>query len=383
MSHQMSMGGVGIATPSFYHVNNLNPALLTYNTLSVFELGLQGESRTAASALDKQTTGSGGFKYLSFAFPILYDRLTTNLGVRPYSTVNYNFATASEVNGNPDVSSFSQRTGEGGITEVYWSNGVKIFDNLSLGVTGSFLFGLILDEEKTLLLGDDLPSQVPSGVLEKTNYKGYRLGFGAAYEFELAEKRSLHVGATYDLANSLEGDRLVRQVTYVASSTLPGDTLTNLSFKSAFDMPAEFGFGISYEYHNRLKVGLDLNRNIWKKDAAFGDFSRQEYRSTYKAAIGVEFIPKYNDVDSYMSRVRYRFGLNYEQLPYLVGSNKIDDFGITFGWSLPVKSVSALNMAFQYGQRGTKDDGLVKESYFKFNLGVTLNDRWFIRRKYN
>ncbi|WP_143520110.1 hypothetical protein [Reichenbachiella sp. 5M10] len=383
MAHQASMGGVGIAAPNFYHINSMNPALLTYNVLSVFELGLQGEYRTSNSGLDKQKTGSGGFNYLSFAFPVLYDRMTTNIGVRPYSVVNYNFVTSGPVIGNPDVENIAERTGEGGITEVYWSNGIKVVGDLSVGVRASFLFGFTQDDQKIILSGDDISSQIPTGAAEKTNYKGFTFGFGAAYRLKLDEKKNLNFGVIYDLSHELAGDRLARQVSYAGNVTIPGDTLQNLTYSSTFDLPSELGIGISYEYRNRLIVALDLTHTDWKEDAQFGHNSALKYRKTYRAGLGIELTPKYNDVDSYLSRVRYRFGLSYEQLPYLSAGHKIDDYGITFGWSLPVKAVSALNMSFKYGQRGTKEDGLVKESYFKLIVGVTLNDRWFIKRKYN
>ncbi|RJE71434.1 MULTISPECIES: hypothetical protein [Reichenbachiella] len=383
MSHQEAMGGVGIGTPSFYHINNMNPALLTYNVLSAFEIGLQGESRTAASEFDNQTTGTGGFKYLSFAFPVLYNRMTTNIGVRPYSSVNFDFLTSGQVIGNDDVISITENQGEGGISEVYWSNGIKIIDNLSVGVRSSFLFGFIEDETKIYLYSEDVLAQVPTGLKEKTNYKGFTFGFGASYEIDIAKDKRINIGATYDLAHSLEGDRLTRQVTFVNDNSIPGDTLTNRTYSNAFDLPAEYGIGVSFEHLNRFIIGIDVARAEWKEDAAFGDFSEQKMRDSYRAGLGVEIIPKYNDVDSYLSRVRYRFGVSYEQVPYLAGTTKIDDFGINFGWSLPVKSVSSLDMAFKYGQRGTKSDGLVKETYIKFVLGATLNDRWFVRRKYN
>ncbi|MGL1887174.1 MAG: hypothetical protein OCD76_11740 [Reichenbachiella sp.] len=384
MSHQFAMGDVGIAAPSFYHINNMNPALLTSNVFSVFELGLQGESINAESGVDNMSSGTGGFKYLSFAFPIVHNTWTTNIGARPYSLVNYNFVTGGAIEGNSEATSVTQRQGEGGLTEFYWSNGVKV-QNLSLGIRASFLFGFIEDKETVSLEGDDITSQIPAGTYEKTNYKGYNFGFGAAYMFKLDERKSIHVGATYDMAKSLEGSRVVRQVATVNGSfEIVGDTLNNLSYDGAFDIPAEIGLGVSYEYINKFILSVDVKTKQWEKKAGFLEGSSQTYRSTLEAGIGLEFIPKYNDVNSYLNRIRYRFGFHYEQLPYSLGEDVyIDDYNFSFGWSLPVKSVSALNMAFKFGQRGTKSEGLVQERYVKFVLGVTLNDRWFVRRKYN
>lgn len=44
--HNQGMGGIGVAQPQAWFLNNQNPALLVYNTLTVFEVGVVGESRS-------------------------------------------------------------------------------------------------------------------------------------------------------------------------------------------------------------------------------------------------------------------------------------------------------------------------------------------------
>ena len=36
LAHNRGMGGLGISNPSYWHLNNVNPALLPYNSLTVF-----------------------------------------------------------------------------------------------------------------------------------------------------------------------------------------------------------------------------------------------------------------------------------------------------------------------------------------------------------
>jgi hypothetical protein len=77
-------------------------------------------------------------------------------------------------------------------------------------------------------------------------------------------------------------------------------------------------------------------------------------------------------------------GIRYQQTPYLVNDQKINDFGINFGVTLPLRSLSRLSLAFQVGQRGSTDNDLIQERYFRANLGITVNDnKWFIRRKFD
>jgi hypothetical protein len=85
--------------------------------------------------------------------------------------------------------------------------------------------------------------------------------------------------------------------------------------------------------------------------------------------------------------VTYQFGFNYAQTPVRINNVNIDDFGINFGVSLPVGNSSILNVGFKYGQLGTTSNGLIREDYFKINLGMTFNDRsygWYRnQRKFN
>jgi hypothetical protein len=99
LSSHFAMGEVGIGTPSVWHINNLNPALLPYNTLTSFQLGVGAESRTVSSQTQSQKSGSGGIRYMAFAFPIMPSKWTSSFGFLPYSSVNYNVTSQDVVQG--------------------------------------------------------------------------------------------------------------------------------------------------------------------------------------------------------------------------------------------------------------------------------------------
>ena len=77
-------------------------------------------------------------------------------------------------------------------------------------------------------------------------------------------------------------------------------------------------------------------------------------------------------------------GFNYQKTPYLVNQQEIDDFGINFGVTFPLRNISRLSLAFKVGERGTTDNDLIQERYYRAYLGITVNDnKWFIRRKFD
>ncbi len=327
LSSQMGTGEVGIGSPSFWHINNVNPALLPYNSLTTFQMGLSAESRTVSSQTQTQKSGTGGLRYIAFSFPIIPAKWTSSIGFLPYSSVNYNVIANDIVAGTTTPVSFNFK-GNGGITQAYFSNGVALGKGLTIGVKTSFLFGFVEKETTTFLGGEDFRLERKSG----------------------------------------------------SNTAIPGDTLVN-NQKEIFSLPSELGFGFSYEKLNAYTISMDIKRQTWKQFAG-SESSSQEYRSALIVGLGMEFIPDYTSVSSYFKRIRYRFGFNYQQVPYVLNGNTINDFGINFGWTLPFNTVSGLDLAFKLGQRGTKSNDLIRERYFKFVLGATINDKWFERRKY-
>ena len=59
----------------------------------------------------------------------------------------------------------------------------------------------------------------------------------------------------------------------------------------------------------------------------------------------------------------------------------INQFSLNLGLGLPVAGLSKANLGLEIGSIG--DSEVIKENYFSLRLGLTLNDVWFIKRKYN
>ena len=62
----------------------------------------------------------------------------------------------------------------------------------------------------------------------------------------------------------------------------------------------------------------------------------------------------------------------------------ISEIGLSAGFSMPVrKAGSYIHLALEGGRRGTTKNDLIEERYFKMTVGFTINDRWFIKSKYD
>jgi hypothetical protein len=100
--------------------------------------------------------------------------------------------------------------------------------------------------------------------------------------------------------------------------------------------------------------------------------------------VGGYYIPNYKTFSKYFSRIVYRGGFRYENTGLVINNTPIKDGALTLGLGMPLKGAfSNINIGFELGERGTKSAGLVSEQYMNFNVSLSLNDRWFVKRKYD
>ena len=79
----------------------------------------------------------------------------------------------------------------------------------------------------------------------------------------------------------------------------------------------------------------------------------------------------------------YRFGIKSEKKSIIVNNLPINQFSLNLGVGLPLAGLSKANIGLEFGQIGEENNLIVKENYWSIRLGLSLNDIWFIRRKYN
>jgi hypothetical protein len=92
-------------------------------------------------------------------------------------------------------------------------------------------------------------------------------------------------------------------------------------------------------------------------------------------------------------RAQYRAGINYTKTYLDLRNTDINDYSISLGTGLPIRLTQSerrdediktlLHFAIVGGQKGTTDNNLLKEQYVKFYVGITFNERWFQKRKYD
>ncbi len=396
LANQFGMADVGIATPTRFHINNKNPALLTYNKLSTFQMGITVDYRGISSGEQSQTNGGALLNNLVFAFPVISDRWSMSIGLMPLTNVNYNVTLGGLVD-NTQIPVTRQFEGDGGLVQAYFAHGIVIAKGLSLGLRGSYIFGSIDDVSSSFVgysrenlldlieqgIEDPFFSSYSTQFSRQNTFGDVTLGMGLHYRYEMNNNTRVSVGMNIDPQTNISGTTTTLFARRdLGNSLVNGTDSTLVDQAGNYRLPNRFGFGFAYEKLLKLMIGLDIDYQTWSEARGF-DGSSEGFRDAIKVALGAEWIPNINSIDSYFERVSYRLGFSYEESPYFVNDTRVNDLGINFGLSLPVGQGSSFDLGFRFGQRGNFNDNPIRERYVKALVGVTINDRWFVRRRFD
>jgi hypothetical protein len=180
-----------------------------------------------------------------------------------------------------------------------------------------------------------------------------------------------------------------RRIGVVQISSLLGEILVNEEdipvADSEIKYPSKVGFGVGIGEVRKWSIGAEvtlINSSVLTN--RFDDFDNVTFENSTKYNFGGFFIPDYDSFSNYYKRITYRAGFNYQNTGLVIDKKEIDNYGITFGLGFPIKgSFSNINVAYEYGKRGTIYGGLIEENFQNISISFSLNDKWFIKRKYD
>lgn len=381
LAQSQGMGGVGYSNPQFLYINNQNPALLVYNRLTTFQAGIIGEKRNQSSDTVDERSGSGNLNYLVLSVPVISGWWTTSFGLMPYTRLNYLLNYRESVPGSTGVVEVLEE-GSGGINQFYWSNGVSINRNISVGLKAAYLFSSTESLYGNFLV--DNPVGISGRINDRTFISDFIFTPAISIHLDSLGKKNHHLnfGIVYDLKTNLNA-KFNRRIERWNAVALVDSTTVISNQPRTITMPGNLMVGISFNpYPYKLVAALD---------ASYADYSQyrslegtNQYQSTsWRIAGGLEYTPDRTSLGNYLKRMTYRTGLSLENYPFLANGNPVKDFGITFGVSLPVNRISSLDLAVKWGKKGDKATNAIEENYFKIYFGITFNDQWFIKRRFD
>jgi len=377
-SEARSMGGLSIF-PDSTHINLQNPAGFGGLKFTTFSVSGSYNNTTSVSNTDEGQSQNTTIDYLAVGIP-LSEKWSAGVGLLAYSAVGYRIQNINE----GDLGTSNQFRGDGGVNRVFFSSGYKVNANLSLGATVDYNFG----EIKASALEFQQAVQYGTQELNISQVTGFSFDIGAMWEKKITAKEKLFLSAIFtpESTLSLTNKRTIATVQFSpVTDPFVRDLQEIAVADTKINLPSQLAFGAGFGEERKWLVGAEFtltqSRNLKNR---FEDITTATFENAQKFAVGGYYIPEYNSFSSYFKRITYRAGLRYENTGLVVNNKSIEDAAVTVGLGFPVPgSFSNINVGLEYGRVGTKAADLVRENYINLTVSLSLNDKWFVKRKYN
>ncbi len=441
---QASMGGTGVALADPYSVSRISPAAYPFLWLASFETGMVVRNLQ----YDTETLDAKGratrFMGFSLGVPFGKGKWGLALGLNPMTGVGYKFNVTEPVEGGTVR---YQYTGSGGLDRAFFGFGRVLWQTndsmnrgskLSVGANFEYLFGTVEESRKAYYpsgngyynasVASTLVMRSPGGTAS-LQYAGDLISLGTArlrlkarqdrarVEDEREEMEWLNagkdpkerkpvpipkgtpealrfrLGLSMELPTSLTAWHTNVANNFVVSNAgveFPRDTAHFIDGeRGTIRLPALFGLGFTV-YNTRWTVTAEHNRRDWtqvRSDVEGYDL-RSNFSATSTYALGATYRPAGDGKGKFFQNTIYRMGARYANDYISVNGTALDQMAVSLGASFPLWSGgtrSRFNIGTQFGQRGTTDNGLLRERFADVFIGVCFtpdpNDRWFKRRR--
>jgi len=391
-----AMGRLSMVTDSI-HMNFRNPASFTGNDLKAFNnegrlvkftvsVGNSDINFKTQNASAKSTTTS--FDYLGMSVPM--GKFGMGFGLIPHSSVGYKLESLDDA----DLIKYKY-SGKGGLNKVLLGLAYQFSESLALGMNFDYNFGNIQNNGVEFLYDDNSePLDYHSREANRSDLSGFSYNLGITFKPMLTDLIQLHSAFTYSPDYNLNSDNS-RTFSSIVINSNSGEEypineinvdLESLGLKETnLSMPSKTSIGLGIGKIKKWFIGTEytfVNTSVFKSDLINIDNSSYEDGSTI--SFGGYFIPEFSSFNNLLKRIVYRSGIYFEKTGLIINDQSISEVGMTFGVGIPVGNMfSNLNLALEVGNRGTTDANLVEEKFANLKMSLSLNDRWFVKRKYN
>jgi hypothetical protein len=400
------MGDVKYAMARPFYLNYANPSSYSDLKAATFSVGAMLNRTRTYNETTTQDNDNGSLRYFGLGIPIT-DRMGIAIGARPYTSLGYSIQIASDITYPSPLT--TKYRGEGGMNIAYGGIGYEVLrdsvSSLNLGVNANLYFGA--NEQ---LAFNELYNQ--TGALNSmflSNYVTSDFGFDLGMNYSINVNQLFHskshieqnltLGGTYSVPTHLKTRFESFAGSYYSNRgvVIITDTLEYSRDTSSIYMPQRYGVGINYQILNRH------TKNLWliEADYEFNGWSdltinsnETSLNNSVRYSLGAQFIPNTEGIRDFFSLLRYRVGANYRTTRISINDQSVVDMSLTAGFGIPLvksKSIysaaSTIDFGVLVGSRGTTENGLIREQYTNFYIGLSFSpnfwDRWFKKRKIN
>ena len=381
-----SIGGIGIGLRNNTQINAINPA--SYSAITaytfLFEAGVSLQNANFSNGNVKLNAKNSSFDYLAMQFR-LFKNMGMTIGFLPYSNVGYNFSSTSKLESESiwDDPTMVTRSyvGDGGLHQAFMGVGYEILPNFSIGANLSYMFGNFSHKISANFDDGNIFARSRTYYAEVSDIK---LDFGTQYTLKFNPKNQATIGATYSLGKDLHAINSYISDKKLNGSSVISDSVTHIS--NAFQLPHAYGVGATYTYDDRLIIGADFLLQKFSQTRFFG--KNGELADRMKWAAGVQYLPDPMS-NNFLKQIKYSAGAYYSK-PYVKvdGQEATREYGVGGGITFPISTRFGLftqhtiiSIIGEWVKVAPQISNVLTENYLRLSLGITFNERWFMKQK--
>lgn len=367
------MGYTGYALAGPYYINTLSPATWARIDKARIEASLLYEGFNSTDGTASRYLGKADFSGAMLALPVSPSRgIVIAAGFAPFSKVDYNTFTSSTFTGSADTMAYSiNHTGRGGISKGQVGITYSPSRSVALGAGLNYLFGTL---ENASVLTPRSSSFAGGTQNEETTMNGTNLTVSALVD-SLGDVAPFLAPFSFGVSFTTRANlTTTHRYTYLFTSLRD----TTAETESNLVVPATLGFGMAYRASDRIVLTADVTTQAWASSEYRGK-SLEGIRNSTMVGIGMERVPAREAGQSLFDRVAYRFGAMYHATCFAPNGEAVNAWALTAGLGIPVSADTRLNLALEYGSRGSTERGMIKDNILRFSASITLSELWFSR----
>lgn len=377
-----ALGGVYAGYQSPVNINVENPASYPNLRLTTFEIGAQGNGLWLAEGNARSKSSTGNLSYLALCFPAS-KYWATSIGLLPYSSRNYDISRIVAT-GQTDIDTINYRfEGKGQLYRIFWGNGFK-YKDLSVGFNAGYVFGTESRQYRSWF--PTVPESYGNFIGTYFAPRGVLLDIGMQYNYKIADNVQWTTGLTFSPGMTLKGEREQakgRELYLNGSPYTITDSTVTIIANAQMKMPPKMAAGIQFANPGQWLVTADVGYENWSA-FRFENTPDTTLTNNLRFAAGFAFTPDSRSLTKFWQAAEYRFGFNYQTGHLKYNNTKLPTWSFTLGGGFPLRRIGTrINLSFEVGQTGRLSQSVIRETFMIGTVGFTLNERWFIKPKFD
>lgn len=362
--------------------------LFTYKVTS-FQAGVLTEYERFTQDGSSFATGSANPQYFTLGLPI--PKIGGMVfGLQQNLKQNYELNTTQQLADTSVGSVTNLFNGKGALFSAFAGAAVK-WRNTSFGAQLNYTFGTPTKTQITYY--PEQKSTVGALYEQAQIVSGLNYTLGIHQQIKLAGNTKLMLGTSYrPYSNVSARNRTTSARVLVGSEDAYTviDTVELATVSSSFDLPQQLNIGVSLQDFGFFDVHAGFQSEAWS--ATNHTFANESLDDAYAFNIGTRarFI-KEGFTRNFIQNNFYSLGFQMGNSPLTLDGAQYAYTGVSFGIGIPIQQrfpksplLSVLDLGFSWKNYSNGLENSASLNQFQFNLGLNLNDNfWIFKQKYD